>query len=350
MENYYDIEIKVCSKNGWSTPQEAMSIWGKYSREGVTIHWWGDGTGADNHDNITNYFMGQAAAGIKSVNYVVSDRKITMMVSPDMVAWCSTAGNPTTVSIEHQPTLGAEGYKRSGWLLWQLEERYAKRLSVYPHWHWNQTSCPGTINLDRIRAEADKWANGGYGPAPAPVPAPAPAPVVKIAYSKLPAPVRYLLNKDADLWNFNTATWGGFQSVKKFKKGDEFMMYGIADNLTVHAKYAMTAYSFGSADTTGAPKATNGVNIADLALATTPPPTPVPAPVPVPPPSQVEPPLPPAPVPIPTPLPTPTPVPVPTPTPTPTTDHATALKAAILAVLVAAGTAIGSFLAWLHNN
>lgn len=103
----YPIEIKICSKNGWSTPQEAIPIWGKYSREGVTVHWWGDGTGASNHDNIVNYFLGQAAAGNKSVNYVVSDNKITLMVSPDNVAWCSNNGNPTTISIEHQPTLGA---------------------------------------------------------------------------------------------------------------------------------------------------------------------------------------------------------------------------------------------------
>lgn len=294
--NYYAIETRIASKNGWSTPQEVPGIWGQqYSRSGVTAHWWGDGTGADNHDNIVNYFLGQAAAGNKSVNYVVSDRKITLMVSPDMVAWCSGPGNPSTISIEHQPTLGDEGYKRSGWLVWQLEQRYGRRLPIYPHNKWQQTACPGSIDLNRIRAEADKWASGGYQPVVPPVVVTPPAPSVKIAYSKLPMPVKYVLNKDANLWDFNTATWGGFKAIKSFKKGDEFVVYGIADNLTLKAKYAMTQYSFAQADTTGSPKATNGVNMADLDLVTTgPPPTPIdptppvvnPPTVPVPPPTQ----------------------------------------------------------------
>lgn len=295
----YPIETKIASKSGWSTPQEAIQIWGKYSRSGVTIHWWGDGTGASNHDNIVNYFLSQASKGIKSVNYVVSDNKITLMVSPDNVAWCSNAGNPTTISIEHQPTLGAEGYKKSGWLVWQLEQRYGKRLTFYKHSYWNATACPGSVDPNRIRAEADKWATGGYNPPPPP-PAPAPAPVVSIAYSKLPAPVRYIVNKDTDLWNFNTATWAGFKSVKKLLKGEEFVVYGIADNLTLKAKYAMTQYSFGGADTTGSPKATNGVNMKDLDLPIPPPapqldplpntPPPVTPNVPVPPPIQIDPP------------------------------------------------------------
>lgn len=293
-DNYYPIEIRLASKNGWSTPQEAPSIWRTpYSREGVTIHWWGDGTGADNHDNIVNYFLGQAAAGNKSVNYVVSDNKITLMVSPDNIAWCSNNGNPTTISIEHQPTLGAEGYKKSGWLVWQLEGRYGHRLSIYPHSKWFGTACPGSIDLNRIRAEADKWASGGYIPAPPPpVPKPvpptppAPVPSLQLSYSKLPSPVNYVINKDTSLWNFASTTWGGVKPVKAFKKGDQFIVYGIADNHNLKAKYAMTAYSFAQADTTGAPKATNGVNMVDLDIVTAPS-----QPIPTPPPVQVDPPV-----------------------------------------------------------
>lgn len=156
----YDIETKICSKNGWHTPDEARRYYGRYSRDGVTIHWWGDGSGADNHDNIVNYFLKQAEHGIKSVNYVVSDNKITKMVEPDNVAWASNRGNPSTVSIEFQPTLSDEGYKRGGWLIAHLEGKYGKRLNFYPHSHWNPTSCPGTIDLNRLRVEADKAVSG----------------------------------------------------------------------------------------------------------------------------------------------------------------------------------------------
>jgi hypothetical protein len=287
--NYYAIEIKICSKNGWHTPQEAQAYYGRYDREGITWHWWGDGTGADNHDNIVNYISNGAANGVKSVNYVLSDRKISLLVSPDNVAWCSQSGNPTTISVELQPTLSDEGYKRAGWLAWQLEQRYNRRLSFYPHKKWFATDCPGTIDINRIRAEADKWANGGYQPAPPPKPVPtvppASAPSINIVYSKLPTPVKYIVNKDTDLWNFNTSTWSGFKSVKKLTKGEEFIVHTIADNVTLHAHYGMTEYSA----TRGI---TNGVNMSDLNLAPvvvtpTPPTQPtVPPTIPVPPPTQ----------------------------------------------------------------
>lgn len=159
----YAIEIKPASSNGWFTPAQSNAYYKTpYARTGVTVHWWGDGTGANNHDNIVNYMNAQSAAGVKSVNYVLSDNKITMCVNPDNVAWCSNAGNPTTISVETQPTLGAEGYKKWGWLLNQLEQRYNRPLDLYRHSDWFNTDCPGTIDLSRIRAEANKWKAGAY--------------------------------------------------------------------------------------------------------------------------------------------------------------------------------------------
>jgi hypothetical protein len=287
-DSYYPVQIRLTSKNSWFTPQESNNYYtARYAREGITVHWWGDGTGADNHDNIVNYFLAQGEAGNKSVNYVLSDNKITLMVSPDNVAWCSQAGNPTTISIEFQPTLGTEGYKKGGWLIDQLEQRYSRTLSLYPHKKWFSTSCPGTLDINRLRAEANKWKAGGYDPAPAPVNTPkptpevvvAPAPTVGITYSVLPAPITYKVNKDTDLWNFNTATWAGFKSVKKLVKGEDYTVYAIADNHSVKAQYGVTKYSFDK-------KVTNGVNMKDLDLVqpaqpVPEPPKPVP-PVPVP--------------------------------------------------------------------
>src|SRR5215813_8776799 len=106
---FYSIETKIAPKQSWFTPTEAKNYYGRYAREGATIHWWGGGESANQHDNIVDYFIEQGRQAIKSVNYVVSDIKITKMVEPDNVAWASQSGNPTTVSIEFQPTLSAEG-------------------------------------------------------------------------------------------------------------------------------------------------------------------------------------------------------------------------------------------------
>lgn len=153
----YKIETKLAPRGVYFTPRQSNAYYAtRYARKGITVHWWGDNTGASNHNNIVNYFMRRKDG---SVNYIVSDKKITMMVHPNNVAWTSQAGNPTTISIEFQPTLSAEGYKRGGWLINELEKKYKKTLKLYKHSDWTSTACPGTISLKRLRAEANKFKN-----------------------------------------------------------------------------------------------------------------------------------------------------------------------------------------------
>lgn len=256
-DNAYPIEIKTASKATYFTPDEARAYYGRYSREGITIHWWGDGTGASNHDNIVNFFLRRTDG---SVNYVLSDNKITLMVSPDNVAWTSQSGNATTISIEHQPTLGAEGYKKSGWLVSQLEERYGRRLTLYPHKHWYATACPGTIDINRIRAEADKWASGGYNPKPpvlpppAPTPAPTPVPQISLTIKDI-VNKRVRLIRDANLWDLHFAKYTDAKAVKSLPKGTEIEVSAIA-NHPLGSSYYLSEYSFSKG-------IGNGINIKD---------------------------------------------------------------------------------------
>lgn len=272
----YPIEVRLAAKTGWHTPQEAKAYYGRYARDGITVHWWGGGEPASKHDSIVNYFLAQAQQGTKSVNYVVSDNKITLLVNPDNVAWASQSGNPTTISVEFQPTLSAEGYKKAGWLINELEGRYGKGLRLFPHNYWVATQCPGSLDINRMRAEADKWKRGDYNPKPAPAPTPVPTPqppAVSITWKKWDeGKIKYVFNKDANLWNFNSSTWQ-MQSVKTFKKGEIFEAVGQATNDKLKATYYLTEYSFNK-------KITNGVNPADLDLLVVPVPVP-PSPPPV---------------------------------------------------------------------
>lgn len=276
----YPIEIKLASKNGYHTPAEARAYYGRYGRDGITVHWWGDGTGASNHDNIVNYMNNGAAQGAKSVNYVLSDNKITLCVNPDNVAWCSQSGNATTISVETQPTLGAEGYKKWGWLVDQLEQRYGKVLPLYKHSNWFATACPGSIDLNRIRAEANKWKAGAYEvnpvpppaqPAPTPVPTPKPPATVKLEIKDLPNK-KVKLIRDANLWNLQFAKYADAQSVKTLPNGSEFEVSAVVKHPT-GSQYYISEYSYAK----GIP---NGINVKDT---DTPDPTKLNEPVSVPP-------------------------------------------------------------------
>ena len=275
----YTIEIKLAHKNGWHLPDEARRYYGRYSRDGVTVHYWNTPEAANaqklTHDGIVNYFLNQARLGNKSVNYVLSDSKITMLVNPDNVAWCSQSGNPVSISVETDPRIGPEGYKKWGWLLNELEGRYGKGLRLFPHNYWFATACPGNLDLGRIRAEADRWKKGEHSPRPAPAPAPEPAKAV-IEWVKLPERVNYVVNKDTNLWNFGATRWPDIKAIKPYSKGDKIQIYGMGINKSLNATYLVTQYSFESL--------TRGFNKADLDLEPRPLPTPPPEQQPTPPP------------------------------------------------------------------
>ena len=199
-------EVKPAPKNSWFTPDESRRYYAAgYSREGITGHWWGGNEQETSHDAIVNYFLKQGAAGVKSVNFVVSDAKITQMVDPDNVAWCSNAGNPTTISIEFEPGLSDEGYRRGGWLIASLEKKYGRKLNLYKHSKWVATACPGWIDLNRLRQEADKAAGGAIPATPAPKPIPAPAaPSAGAQTVHLPSSVQ---------------TWAAYRVGSAYRKG-----------------------------------------------------------------------------------------------------------------------------------
>jgi hypothetical protein len=169
-DNSYNIEIKAASKNGYFTPDESRAYYGRYSRDNYIVHWWGAPGAVGSHDSIVNYILGTASRGQMSVNYVLSNGKISLLVGPDYVSWGAQGGNPTGINVEHEPTLNDEGYKKAGWLKEQLEQRYGKRLGIKRHSDYYATQCPGTVSLDRIEQECDKWRRKVYDQPPVVVP------------------------------------------------------------------------------------------------------------------------------------------------------------------------------------
>lgn len=262
------------SKNGWFTPAEARAYYGRYDRHGITWHWWGlPSLNPDSaHNNIVNYISGKASQGQGSVNYVLSNTKITLGVLPDNVAWTSQSGNPVSVSVELSPHLNAEGYKKAGWLAKELASRYGGDRKYYPHHHWNATQCPGTISLDRIRQEEDKWQRGNYNPQPTPTPTPTPQPPANsaVTFSTIPAGTFVCNKQPTNLYQVDKGSWGQVGVIKTFNKGDRIDIYGVVKNATLNAEWYVTKYSYDN-------KLPNGFSKADL--------DPYVAPVPVPPPA-----------------------------------------------------------------
>lgn len=279
-DNSYAVNIKIVSKNGYHTPAEARAYYKKYSRDGITWHWWNTpdkvADTLTGHNNIVNYITNKAKAGTGSVNYVASRFAIDLLVNPDNVAWASQSGNPTTVSVECSPHLSDEAYKRYGWLADQLEQRYGKTLKFYKHSDWYSTSCPGNLDLNRIRQEANKWKSGEYDkkPTPAPTPKPTPAPTPppskpEVQFVSFGDLREYVANRDTYLYDMNTTTWAGVKNVKAYKKGEKIQVAGTVLNKSLNSTHLVTQYSLEK-------KTPNGFSQTDWDRVVPPPVVPVP--------------------------------------------------------------------------
>lgn len=258
-DNSYEVEIKWASKAGWFTPAEARAYYGKYDRSGVTYHWWNNpsaiGGSAADHDSIVDYLNGRAAAGqAPTVNYVLSDPKLTLCIAPENVAWTSSAGNPTTIGVECSPHFTESQYKKQGWLHDQLEQRFGRTLAIYVHFEWQPgTECSPLIK-QKIRDYANWWRAQREAPPVPPVPAPVTPPTVTLQISDIQNK-KVKLVRDANLWDLGFTTWATAKSVKTLPVGTVVEVSALAKH-PLGGEYYLSEYSYSRG-------VGNGINVKD---------------------------------------------------------------------------------------
>ena len=294
-DNSYALEIKPSSANGYYTPSQARSYYGKYSRDGVTYHWWNspDRIADTAHNSIVDMMTRNAAAGAApTVNYVASNAKLSLLINPDNAAWCSNNGNATTISVECSPHFTDGLYRKLGWLHDQLEQRYGKTLAIYVHFNWLPGTQCSPIDKNRIRAEADIWKAERNAPIPQPAPTPVPS-TVTVQVTDIPNK-KVRLIRDTQLWDLGFTKYADAKSVKPLTAGTIVEVSATAKHPT-GSTYYLSEFSFSKG-------IKNGINVKDCEdyVDVVSPPAPVTPPPPKPP---VEPePIPTKPTPIPVPI------------------------------------------------
>jgi hypothetical protein len=177
--------------------------------------------------------------------------------------------------------------------IWLLRREGNAGREVRPHSNFRPTQCPGPEGTTQASAlhNRDVTVAGTQPSEPTPPP---PTPGITYHLHATPRLMRCKLQPTV-LRDFSASTWNAMPTVQTFNQGDTLTIVGEARH-PVGSVYYMTGWSFGDADTTGVPRATNGINRVDLEVVAAPEPTPEPEPTP-----------PPEPEPEPTPDPTPPP-------------------------------------------
>ena len=127
-------------------------------KDGATIHHWGDD--GQTHDAVVNELKRKNERNV-SAEFVVSDGRVTCIVSSEDVSWhCgSGTGNVRTIGIECRPEMSQGDLDTLASLLRYLETIHGP-LTIYKHSDWVGTACPGryAAKIDSIVSAV----NGGF--------------------------------------------------------------------------------------------------------------------------------------------------------------------------------------------
>ena len=143
--------------------KEAGEYYGvPYNPVEAHLHWWNLPGQGGTHDGNVNYIKNTKDL---SVNFVLSENRITLMVPINKIALTTGRRNPYAWKFENDPTLSEQQYKTMGYLVY-IVEKLNPSLQGEPlrlHKEFYSTSC-SEIKKDKVRQYAEDFRTGKLDP------------------------------------------------------------------------------------------------------------------------------------------------------------------------------------------
>lgn len=149
------IEEAITAHN-YTPAADCLAVFGHPPEKiGATIHHWG--SDGQDFDDVVDYLASNNARG-SSATFVLQEDRVACIVNPDDASW--HAGHPLgtarTIGIECRPEMTEGDLRTLGYLLEYLETIYGS-LTIYLHYNWVATACPGryAARLEDIVADVN---------------------------------------------------------------------------------------------------------------------------------------------------------------------------------------------------
>lgn len=113
----------------------------------IVLHHWDDPAKKPTIEGVLNHFQDPSVQ--VSAHYVVSGDRIVQMVKETDTAWHAIQANPFTIGIEVDPQVPGNTYSTVGRLVSEIRQRNGD-LPLRKHSDFNQTDCPGDLDLGKI--------------------------------------------------------------------------------------------------------------------------------------------------------------------------------------------------------
>lgn len=108
----------------------------------IVLHWWGLPEWQQTHDQVVNFLSDGNRANPTSSHYVVSDGRVTQLVSDNDRAWHCAGNNLRTIGIECHPAATEGDLKTVARLIAAIRSEWGP-LPLSRHCDHYPTACPG---------------------------------------------------------------------------------------------------------------------------------------------------------------------------------------------------------------
>lgn len=109
---------------------------------GIVIHWWGMPEWGQTHDQVVNFLCDGNRPNPTSAHYVVSDGRITQIISDANRAWHCAGNNARTIGIECHPAATEGDLRTVARLIRAIRSEWGP-LPLSRHCDHFATACPG---------------------------------------------------------------------------------------------------------------------------------------------------------------------------------------------------------------
>lgn len=118
----------------------------------IVIHWWGNPADKPSLSGTVNWLCNPAAK--VSAHYIVSGTTVYQLVNEEHVAWHAMQANAFSIGIEVDPNTPPGTYETVIQLCREIADRHGMNRSscIKRHKDYVNTQCPGTLDIERIRA------------------------------------------------------------------------------------------------------------------------------------------------------------------------------------------------------
>lgn len=136
---------------------------GVFRKDFIVMHWWDLPSRRPTFAGVLSWFKNPASS--VSVAYMCEANRVAQLIPESAMGWHAgyRVPNHHGIAIEVNPRLSAGDYEAAAQVVAEIRRRRNANLPLRKHNDWSATTCPGTMDVNRIQRRATQINTGSSG-------------------------------------------------------------------------------------------------------------------------------------------------------------------------------------------